>query len=305
MFDSSFIVWLQQFSNGFLDSFFTIITTVGNPEYYMIAFPFIYWCISKRMAYRFTIFFLLSTYVNTIVKGFTDVARPCSSEVRVLYGDSTYGSSSFPSGHTQGTASFWGYLAYYFKNRYFTCFAVVLTALVGLSRIYLGLHFAIDVVAGLFIAIMVLTLFNLFYDKVASRLDGLSWKLKVGLSTVLPLLLLVPPGHDKGMLVGFAIGLMVGYQLDKRYLNFSNSATIAKQGVKFVIGVVGLFVLRVVLKELFEVIGFSALTEHGADMVRYLFVGLWASYFAPYLFVKLGLSKEPKIEIGQDHRVKV
>lgn len=49
MIDNSFILWLQQFSNGFLDVFFTYITKIGNPEYYMLAIPLFYWCIIRRM----------------------------------------------------------------------------------------------------------------------------------------------------------------------------------------------------------------------------------------------------------------
>ena len=304
MTDTSFILWIQQFSNGFLDRFFTIITTVGNPEYYMIAFPLIYWCINKRQAFRFTLFFLITSYVNTVTKGLTDFARPASDEVRVLYAESTYGSSSFPSGHTQGAASFWGYLAHQIKNKYFTVFAIILILLVGLSRIYLGVHFPIDIVAGLIFAVVILVLYNILYERVAEKLKDMSFGLKLGLSAILPLFLLIPPGHDKGMLVGFAIGLMVGYQIEGKYLDFSTKASILKQVIKFVIGIVGLFGLRVILKELFATIGLIELTEQGADALRYLVIGLWASYLAPMVFVKLGLAdKRDNIDINTNKNI--
>lgn len=290
MTDTSFILWIQQFSNSFLDRFFIIITTVGNPEYYMIVFPLLYWCINKKQAFRFTLFFLITSYVNTVTKGLTNFARPASDEVRVLYAESTYGSSSFPSGHTQGAASFWGYLAHQIKNKYFTVFAIILVLLVGLSRIYLGVHFPIDIVAGLAFAVVILVLYNILYEKINEKLKGMSFGLKLVLSVILPLFLLFPPGHDKGMLVGFAIGLMVGYQLEGRYLDFSTKASIPKQIIKFAIGIIGLFGLRVILKQLFAAVGLNDLTQQGTDALRYLIIGLWASYLAPMIFVKLGLT---------------
>lgn len=290
MTDTTFILWIQQFSNSFLDSFFTIITKIGNPEYYMVAFPLFYWCVNKRQAFRFTLFFLISSYANTLIKGITDVPRPSGDEVRILYHESTQGSSSFPSGHTQGTAAFWGYLANYFKNKYFTAISIVIIALVGISRMYLGLHFPIDVVGGLLFAFIILILYNLLYDSTVNVLKVLPWSLKLVLSGLLPILLLMLPGHDKGMLVGFTVGLMIGYQIEGRYLTFSTSAPLLKQILKFVIGIAGLFGLRVILKEMFIIIGLSDITTLGADVLRYAVVGLWASYLAPLTFVALGLS---------------
>lgn len=256
----------------------------------MVAFPLIYWCINKKQAFRFTLFFLISTYINTVTKGLTDFARPSGDEVRILYGESTFGSSSFPSGHTQGAASFWGYLAHQIKNKYFTIFAIILILLVGLSRIYLGVHFPIDIVAGLIFAGVILWVYNLLYEKVAIKLQNIPFAVKIVLSAILPLFLLIPPGHDKGMVVGFAIGLIVGYQLEGRYIDFSTKTSIPKQILKFVIGIVVLFGLRVILKEIFTVVGLVDLSEQGADALRYLAIGLWAAFIAPITFVKLGLA---------------
>jgi len=294
MTDIRFILWLQQFSNPLLDSFFTYITMIGNTEYYMIAVPIFYWCINKRDAFKFIIFFLGSMYLNAVIKAMTAVARPAGDGLRILYNESTRGSSSFPSGHTQGTASFWGYMALYFKNKYFTAVSVIIIILVATSRIYLGLHFPIDVLGGLFLAFIILCLFKLVYDPIVIRLQKLNRGIRILLSMFLPLLLLLLPGDDKGMLVGFLIGLIIGSQIEVYYVNFETSAPILKQILKLSIGIIGLFGLRVVLKGFFITIGLSDLTALGSDILRYFIIGLWASYIAPLIFVKLGLSKIEK-----------
>nr|WP_243427829.1 phosphatase PAP2 family protein [Alkaliphilus hydrothermalis] len=235
-------------------------------------------------------YFLISIYVNSVVKATTAVPRPSGDEVRILYKESTLGTSSFPSGHTQGTASFWGYMAYYIKNKAFTALAVVIIILVGLSRMYLGLHFPIDILGGLSFALVILWLFNQFYDDLVKKMKTLSFQTGILLSIILPLFLLLPPSHDKGMLVGFVIGLLVGYQVEGTTLGFQSDATFGKQVVKFVIGVAGFFGLRFILKALFLQIGFSDTAPLAADVIRYSIIGLWASYIAPLVFVKFGLS---------------
>ena len=297
MTDISFIVWLQQFSNSFLDIFFTIVTKIGNPEYYMIVVPLFYWCINKRDAFKFTMFFLFSMYINSALKAITSVARPSGEEIRILYNESTYGSSSFPSGHTQGSASFWGYMSLYFKNRFFTILAVIIIILVGISRMYLGLHYPVDVIGGLVISILLLIIFNLGYDLLVIKLNKLQPSTKMLLSIFLPLILLSIPAHDKGMLIGFFIGLLIGYQFENEYVKFKTTTTILKQVIKFVIGIIGFVGLRIALKQLFITLGLSELTILGSDVLRYFIIGVWASLIAPYLFVRLGLAEAEREKV--------
>lgn len=70
--------------------------------------------------------------------------------------------SSFPSGHTMAAFALYGLLAFSFKRTAIKILFLIIAALAGISRIYLGQHFLSDVVAGaLFGTLIALAIFIL------------------------------------------------------------------------------------------------------------------------------------------------
>lgn len=90
--------------------------------------------------------------LNVLLKNIFQRPRPSLEEPLLMV--NTY---SFPSGHAVAATLFYGVLAAYLISRtsawrwrvLIAALAVCLTALVGLSRIYLGVHYPSDVLAGM------------------------------------------------------------------------------------------------------------------------------------------------------------
>ena len=101
------------------------------------------------------------TGLNIVLKQI--VQRPRPTEYRII-NETGY---SFPSGHSMVSMAFYGFLIYliykYVKNQYLKIglisFLSILIISIGISRIYLGVHYTSDVMAGFCISVSYLVLY--------------------------------------------------------------------------------------------------------------------------------------------------
>lgn len=112
---------------------------------------------------------LVSLPLNVFLKNIFDRKRPGEDQVRVHPGP-RWG-FSYPSGHSMGTAAFYGFLAFLVYLHLaatpwrvpLAVFLALLPIGTGLSRIYLGAHWLSDVVAGWAGGLLVLVTLAAFY----------------------------------------------------------------------------------------------------------------------------------------------
>ena len=105
---------------------------------------------------------IISSIMNVVLKDL--LQRPRPTEYRII-NESGY---SFPSGHSMISMAFYGFLIYliykYVKNKYLKwgliAFLGILIILIGVSRIYLGVHYTSDVIAGFLISISYLIIYT-------------------------------------------------------------------------------------------------------------------------------------------------
>ena len=101
------------------------------------------------------------TILNQILKRI--LQRPRPTEYRIVE-ETGY---SFPSGHSMVSMAFYGYLIYliykYVKNKYLKWTLITLLSFlivsIGISRIYLGVHYTSDVIGGFIISISYLIIY--------------------------------------------------------------------------------------------------------------------------------------------------
>jgi len=271
---------VQAFGSPLLDSFFRAITMLGDEMFFLLLVPFLYWVIDKRLATRAGLLYLLSAYVNVVLKAIFAVPRPSPELVRVL---DDAGGYSFPSGHAQSTTTAWGYLAASLHKRWLWVVAVIIIVLVALSRVYLGVHYPQDVIAGILLGVLLVTL----YLRLEKWLNGrvtLSLPAQLALAVAVPLvLLLLQADSDTCSAMGTLMGLSLGVILERRYVRFGNKGPWAKRMLRFVLGIAVVLAIYAGLKLVLPAgLGFRVL--------RYGVIGLWASFGAPAVFVRTGLA---------------
>lgn len=279
---------IQAIHNPVLDFFFIAVSFWGSEPIYIVIITLIFWNIDKRFGIRLATLFLFSMGLNGILKNFFMIPRPIGQPgIRSLY-ISSAGGYSFPSGHSQGAATFYPYLWQLRPKLKWKICGIFLILAIGFSRLYLGVHWPGDVLGGFLLGWVIVSAFH-FIDKRIFRLP-FSFPLKLSLAIVIPLLFL-PIYHTKEglLMIGFIVGLTAGYFMEDHYLDYRERTGpfVSMKKTLFGLGILGLWFLcwysLIALFSWFYLpISISA--------------GLWTSFGAPYAFRLIGWEKRKLTE---------
>jgi membrane-associated phospholipid phosphatase len=294
------------------------VTFLGEPAFYLAILPVIYWCVDERFGAKLALSVLLSAGINTGIKHALQIPRPFIKEPGInLIAETDF---SLPSGHSQNSAVLWPVLLFGRKPAgshaaSTTCntrcdrlrfarrlvFALLLPLLIGLSRIYLGVHYPTDVFAGWAIgaAIASLSIFGTpFLERASALLEskapGRARTVRLMIVAVIAFILNAIGGIDTSMggaFLGFTSGwILLSDPAKPAYIPQFRAASGSrlKKAARLALGLVLVAALYFGLKKI--------LPGEGSDyyslcrFIRYGLVGFWASFGAPYLFVKLRLT---------------
>ncbi len=122
---------------------------------------------NKKIGLSIILNLIVITGLNQILKNI--LQRPRPTEYRLI--EET--GFSFPSGHSMVSMAFYGYLIYliykYVKNKDLKWISIVLLSIlicsIGISRIYLGVHYTSDVLGGFLISLSYLIVYTLIVNK--------------------------------------------------------------------------------------------------------------------------------------------
>ncbi len=281
--------WVLSVRADWLTPIMKIFTFLGDEEFFLIFLPVAYWLWKKEIMGRVGMVLLFTFVLNAVIKGIFQIPRPELIEHLVDADD-----WSFPSGHAQGAMVLWGWLAYELKDRGAYIIAAILIAGVGFSRVYLGVHYPSDVLGGFFVGFLTLLIYSWLL-----KLEPVGWVplgptrqsliIFVGL---MGMFMLIPELSEVAIKGGAAfIGFLAGYLHEKKYLSSSLKPGMNLVISKLVLGLVGIVVIWMGLKQVFISIGY---TTDMAMFIRYTLLGAWISFGAPYLFCQFGWNLENK-----------
>lgn len=268
------IKYIQQFSNPFLDVFFQLVTMMGEDVFFIFVTAVIYWCVDKDLGYKIGFITLTSASINLGIKEFLKVPRPIGQPGIRSLRIHTAGGYSFPSGHTQNTTTLWTFFMSNFRRGWVYTVGILSIMLVGLSRLYLGVHTPADVVGGIIIGAVWVLLCGALYDN-ASQDKRKILVIAATAASIAGLYVFREANYYK--VTGALTGFLAGYLIEPRYIGFDVRASLVIQVFKLAFGLLMLFLLRLILKLVFpELLIFYFL--------RYMILILWVTIAAPYIF---------------------
>ena len=282
----SLIVWLQAHMGSLGTSIASFLSAFGEELACVAVIGFLYWCYDKRFGRYVGLNVLVGIVVNPMVKNIFVRRRPYfdNPEIQCLKpvdkSADIYNISaqeySFPSGHSTNAVALYGSLAAYKKSRVLTVIGVVLSLLIGISRVCLGVHFPTDVLCGWLLGLLIILVIPWLQKKTNNpRLFHCL------------LLLITLPGFfyckstdyftGYGMLIGFVLGV----EFEQKYVNFESTRSPIRSVLRVAGGVAVFFGLNTLLKLPFSADFLNSVTT-AAFLIRTL-------RYAVVIFVDMGV----------------
>ena len=194
----------------------TTITMMAEGLFIVAILAGLYWCVDKVKSRRLAWFVLFNLVGNGIIKNMIQMPRPFDLGVVKPLRAETATSFSFPSGHTQTATSFWSGAMLILRTKGMYVMGSCIILLTALSRVYLGVHWPMDVLGGIF--------FGVIFTLIANKLLGEKGEIKpnhvIGVSVVLVLVMILKVDADLYKGAAALWGMTCGAYIEQKYIQF-------------------------------------------------------------------------------------
>ena len=294
-----FLKMLSQIRSPFWDGVVSAVTLLGEETFFMLVGLMVFWCLNKKWGYRFMIIGLSGSILNQLLKAIFLIPRPWVLDPTFTIVESAREAAtgySFPSGHTQSAATVFGTLAAWIGKTWVTVGCILLIALVGFSRMYLGVHTPLDVGVSFITGAMTVLGFLYLFRRAEGSRKG---KIGIGLiALILALALLAyvsfAPVTERNIaefdahgvenawkLLGTLSGMLLAWWVDDRYTHFETKAVWWAQIGKLLIGLGLVMAIRLGMKPVLNLI-FPGAAFSGA--IRYFLMAAVGGALWPMTF---------------------
>lgn len=294
---------------------------LGREEFFILILPIVYWSFHSALGLRIGFVLLLSVGLNDLLKLVFSTPRPFwySDKIRALAHEFSFG---IPSGHAQNGVAVWGIIANHLRRTWTWVLLLGLIFMIGMSRIYLAVHFPHDVIAGWLIGILLLWSFLKLEKPFLAWFNNRALVVRLGIAFAISLALIFlgaftienitiaeipqewidnaatafpdedplnPATLDGIILVaGAFFGLASGAIILFYYGGYEAGGSWTMRLLRFPLGLVGILLFWYGLGAIFPRGDF--MLAYSLRYLRYFLVGIWISAMAPLLFLRLRIA---------------
>ena len=295
----SFLYLLEKIRMPGLNELMLAVTKLGEETAFLVIALIVFWCVDKKKGYYVMAVGFLGTIFSQMLKLACRIPRPwvLDPDFTILeQAREAAAGFSFPSGHTQTAVGTFGALAAATNRKWWRLVCIAIAALVGFSRMYIGVHTPSDVLVGAGLALLLVGLVK--KPTLAGSVKEMKALIAAMLACGLVFLLYVncwnfpadmdPHNMESGMknaytMIGCLTGVAVVYVADTQWLHFPEKAAWWVQILKILVGLLLVLAVKEGLRAPLELI----LPVYPARAVRYFLIVLTAGVLWPMSFRKL------------------
>ena len=290
-----------------LNELMLLITKLGEETAFLVIGLILFWCVSKRRGYFVMTVGFLGTITTQAMKIICRIPRPWVRDPNFTILEQAREAAdgySFPSGHTQSAFGTLGGIAVTERKKWIAAVCIALSVLVGISRMYIGVHTPEDVLVGAAVSIgFIALLYPLMMGK-KDRTFPVLIAMTIASAGYLAYMELTqfPPdinthNYESAMknaytIIGCTVGLLLVYPLEKKFVNFPEKAVWWAQLLKILLGLGLVLAVKEGMRSPLEWLFDGHLI---ARAVRYFLIVVVAGLLWPMtfrFFGKLGTNKE-------------
>lgn len=248
----SVLYFLESIRNPVLDFLMLSVTKLGEELIFMLIAVCVLWCVDKYKGYYLLFVGFFGIQINQFLKVHFKVPRPWIKDPDFTVVDGAKAEAtgfSFPSGHTQTSVGAYGAIFAFTKKKWLKYLTAAFCILVPVSRMYLGVHTLLDVGVSFLIAIFLLFIFGIIMKKTANSKKGMRIFLSV-MTLITFIATIYMTLRFKGdtepqvtdavenfyKMLGAALGMIMAFEIDSRYVKFTTHARWWVQIIKVVSG---------------------------------------------------------------------
>jgi membrane-associated phospholipid phosphatase len=294
-----------------------LISLLGSAEFYLAIIPLVLWGYDRTLGLRLLLLCSASAAINAVLKLLFHSPRPywISTEVRAFASEPTFG---MPSAAAQVSLTFLGCIGAWFRKPRVWAACIALIILVGIARMYLGVHFLQDVLTGWVFALVILCVFLRYETAAATWILQKTVPARILLVLCASVLFIVaswiaipgpgtwqvPAGwsalafaqtgiaisplamRDTLLGAGLLFGAGAGAAISAEYIPWDVAGSMSQKALRCGCGILVLGILWITLGAWTKS---SDLPGYGITWLRSALAGIWITAGAPLLFTKTRL----------------